>query len=113
MSTPDLFVEVATQGDAAWFEKNPDRRLRLRNAVPGEFRDLSDPPVGMTWRVIVVEAQPGVRARQPLALPLSAGNDAMAEAQLFTLFMQAAPKEARRMVAQLRKMKLPSITDSK
>ncbi len=103
MTNDRLFVEIATQGDATWFDKNPDCRLRLRNAAPGEFRDLGDPPVGMTWRVIVVEAQPGVRIRQPLALSLCIDNDSMPEAELFSLFMQAAPKEAHGTLAQLRR----------
>ncbi|MDF2810470.1 MAG: hypothetical protein K0S56_1501 [Microvirga sp.] len=106
MPTHDLFVEVATQGDATWFNKNPDRRLRLRNAVPGEFRDLGHSPVGMTWRVIVVEAQLGVRVRQPLALPIGVDNDSMSEAELFSLFMQAAPKDSQAMLVQLRRLRV-------
>ncbi len=100
-------IEIATQGDSAWFESRPDRRLRLRNAVSMEFnRNLGEPPVGMTWRAIVVEAQPGVRARQPVALPIGVENDSMAEEDLFRLFMQAAPKEAKDMLVQLRRVKL-------
>ena len=107
-------IEVATQGDAAWFDQRPDRRIRLRNAVPLEFnRDLGEPPVGMTWRAIVIEAQPGVRARQPVALPLGIDNDSMAEEDLFSLFMQAAPKEAKAMLKQLRRIKLPGTPATK
>lgn len=107
-------IEVAKQGDAAWFESRPDRRLRLRNAVPMEFnRDLGEPPVGMTWRAIVVEAQPGVRARQPVALPLGVENDSMAEEDLFSLFMQAAPAEAKGMLTQLRRVKVSGAPESR
>lgn len=101
-------IEVATQGDAAWFEKRPDRRIRLRNAVPMEFnQDLGQPPEGMTWRALVVEAQPGVRARQPVALPIGIDNETMGEDEMFKLFMQAAPKEAKSMIDKLRRVKLP------
>lgn len=103
----ERIIEIATQGDAAWFENKPDRRVRLRKAVPMEFnQDLGEPPVGMTWRAIVVEAQPGVRARQPLALPTSIENEALDEQELFDLFLQVAPPEAKGIIDQLRRMKL-------
>lgn len=104
----ERIIEIATQGDAAWFEKRPDNRLRMRNAVPMEFnRNLGEPPVGMTWRAIVLEAQPGVRMRQPIAIPMEVGNDDMDDQQLLSLFMQVAPAEAQGMVTQLRGLKLP------
>lgn len=104
-------IHVATQGDAVWFEANPDRRLRLRNAVAQEFAEhLSEPPVGMTWRAIVVEAQPGVRARQPVALPIGMDNESFDDRELFSLFMQAAPKQARQMLDRLRKVKIAAAT---
>ncbi len=101
-------IEIVTQGDAAWFEKHPDIRIRMRNAVPMEFnRNMGEPPVGMSWRALVLEAQPGVRARQPLALPMNVDNDALDDHQLFDLFMTVAPPEAKAMVDKLRAMKLP------
>lgn len=104
----EKIIEIATQGDAAWFEKHPDSRLRMRNAVAMEFnRNLGEAPVGMTWRAIVLEAQPGVRMRQPIALPMGVRNDDMDDEQLFALFMQVAPAEAKGMVKQLRGLKLP------
>jgi hypothetical protein len=103
-------IEIATQGDAAWFEKGPDRRIRIRNAVPQEFNGILDePPVGMTWRAIVVEAQPGVRARQPVALPIGIENDEISEQELFGLFLQAAPAEAKGIIDHLRKVKLAGV----
>ena len=100
-------IEVATQGDAAWFDRHPDNRIRIRNAVDREFpTDFGPAPVGMSWRAIVLEAQPGVRLRQPVALPLHIGND-LGDHDLFALFMQAAGPDARDMVRQLRGVRLP------
>lgn len=114
MKTDDLnerLAAVVTQGDAAWFEAHPDNRVRMRNAVPAEFDEsIGTAPVGMTWRCIVVEAQPGVRVRQPVALPVSVSNDSMDDQQLFGLFMEAAPPEAKRMIDQLRAMRVPSVS---
>jgi hypothetical protein len=98
---------IVTQGDAAWFAAHPDNRIRMRHAVASEFdEDVGGPPVGMSWRCIVVEAQPGVRIRQPVALPIHTANDSMSDQQLFALFVQAAPPQAKRMIKQLRAMKL-------
>jgi hypothetical protein len=98
---------IVAEGDAAWFEAHPDNRVRMRNAVPSEFNeDTGTAPVGMTWRCIVVEAQPGVRVRQPVALPIAVSNDDMSDHQLFALFMQAAPPEAKAIISQLRGLKL-------
>jgi hypothetical protein len=99
----ERMIAIVTQGDMAWFEAHPDSRLRMRNAVPMEFdEDIGVAPVGMTWRCIVVEAQPGVRVRQPVALPVALSNDSLDDQQLFRLFMEAAPPEAKRMIDQLR-----------
>jgi hypothetical protein len=98
---------VVTQGDAAWFEVHPDMCVRMRNVVSGEFaEEIGVAPVGMTWRCIVVEAQPGVRLRQPVALPVVVANDSMSDQDLFALFIQAAPPEAKRTIDQLRALKL-------
>lgn len=97
-------IEIATQGDAAWFETHPDNRIRIRNAVAGEFNeDFGQAPVGMSWRAIVLEAQPGMRMRQPVALPLHVDND-LSDQDLFALFMQAAGPEAKDIISRLRKV---------
>lgn len=104
-----LAVEIATAGDAAWFGTHLDRRLRIRNMIPGEFDDVVGlPPVGMTWRTIVLEAQPGARTRQAIALPIGTDIDALTDRDLFDLFLQVAPPGARAMIASLRKIKLPA-----
>lgn len=101
-------IEIATQGDAAWFETQPDSRIRIRNAVPMEFNEnLGEPPLGMSWRALVVEAQPGARARQPIALPVGVANDSLDEQELFALFVQAAPSEAKGIIDRLRRIKVP------
>lgn len=108
MSGKILAVEIATAGDASWFEKHPDRRLRIRNMVMGEFGDVSgDPPVGMAWRTIVLEAQPGARSRQVIALPIGMDVDAFDDDDLFDLFLRVAPPGARKMITALRQVKLP------
>jgi hypothetical protein len=64
MMNGKMAFAIATAGDAAWFEKYKDRRLRVRNMVPGEFNGIvRHPPVGMIWRTIVLEAQPDARSR--------------------------------------------------
>lgn len=102
-----LAVDIVTAGDAAWFGTHLDRRLRIRNMVAGEFDDVVGlPPVGMTWRTIVLEAQPGARTRQAIALPIGTDTDALTDRDLFELFLQVAPPGARAMIASLRKIKL-------
>ncbi|MCP8889542.1 hypothetical protein [Sphingomonas faeni] len=103
-----LVNEIATTGDASWFDKNPERRLRIRAMIPGEFDDVGGPPpVGMAWRTIVLEAQPGARSRQAIALPMSMAIETLTDGDLFDLFLQVAPKGARQVIASLRKVKLP------
>ncbi len=111
MNGRDLAIEIATAGDAAWFAKAVDRRLRIRNMVPGEFADVtSAPPVGMAWRTIVLEAQPGARSRQIIALPIGTALESFDDEALFALFLQAAPTGARDVIARLRKLKIPDPT---
>lgn len=113
MSGKILAVEIATAGDASWFVKHPDRRLRIRNMVPGEFSDVTgQPPVGMAWRAIVLEAQPGARSRQVIALPIGTDVDAFADDDLFDLFLRVAPAGARKVIAALRQVKLPETPES-
>ncbi|MES3153076.1 hypothetical protein [Sphingomonas faeni] len=107
------FSEIAVAGDASWFDRHPDRRLRIRNLVEGEFGDVAGPPpVGMAWRTIVLEAQPGARSRQAIALPIGVDLDTLGDAELFDLFLQVAPPGARRMIASLRKVKVPGKADA-
>jgi hypothetical protein len=101
-------IEIAKEGDAAWFEAHPESRIRMRNAVAMEFNEpLGEPPLGMSWRALVVEAQPGVRARQPVALPVGTPNDSLDEQALLQLFVQAAPPEAKGVIERLRRIRVP------
>lgn len=110
MNERDLATEIATAGDALWFEAHGDRRMRIRNMVPREFVDVDGPPpVGMAWRTIVIEAQPGARSRQAIALPTGVAIDTLGDDDLFDLFLQVAPKGARDVIARMRKMKLPGV----
>lgn len=109
MSGRTLAVRIATAGDTAWFDTHRDRRLRLRDMVPGEFDDVSGaPPMGMAWRTIVIEAQPGALIRQAIALQIGLAIDTLGDEDLFGLFVQAAPPGARQIIASLRKTKLPT-----
>lgn len=101
-------IELATLGDAAWFESNPERRIRIRNSVPTEFNEgISPPPSGMLVRTLVLEAQPGARLRQPVALPADVVIDELGDEELFALFVQVAPPEAKDLLKKLRITKLP------
>ena len=101
-------IELVTLGDAAWFENNPERRIRIRNAVPMEFNAaISQPPVGMALRTMVLEAQAGVRMRQPVALSAEVTIEELGDEELFALFVQVAPPEAKGMLKKLRAAKLP------
>ncbi|KQM72227.1 hypothetical protein ASE72_12445 [Sphingomonas sp. Leaf20] len=102
-------IEIAKQGDIAWFAANPDRRIRIRQAVAQEFADdIGASPVGMTWFALVLEAQPGARIRQPIALPIGFAIDDMDDAALFSLFQQAAPADAKALLSRLRTTRLPN-----
>ena len=53
--------------DRAWFVANPGCSYRLRDALPMEFNgQLEEPPVGSTWRVLVVELTGEMRLRCPV-----------------------------------------------
>ena len=109
MGDNTLAVEIATAGDASWFARHPERRLRIRNMIAGEFSDVDgQPPVGMYWLTIVLEAQPGARSRQAIALPIGTDIDAFEDDDLFELFLRVAPPSARKLIAALRRIKLPT-----
>lgn len=109
MNINKQMIEIATQGDAAWFETHPDNRIRIRNAVDGEFNEVfGQAPIGMSWRAIVLEAQPGMRMRQPVALPLHVENN-LNDQDLSALFMQAAGPEAKDIISRLRKVNPRSV----
>jgi hypothetical protein len=61
----------------------------------------------MEWFVLVLEAQPGARLRQPIALPIGFDISDMDDSALFALFRQAAPDSARDMLKTLRATRLP------
>lgn len=99
----EKLIEIATQGDAAWFAAHPDRRLRLRDAVRFEFNeDMGPPPSGMTARTLVVQMQPGARLRQPVAVPAGLDNDEADDDDLARLFEQVAPEQAKQIARVVR-----------
>jgi len=64
----------------------------------------------MRWFVLVLEAQPGARLRQPIALSIGFDISGLDDGALFSLFKQAAPVESRDLLSKLRAAKLPGIT---
>lgn len=105
---PDRLTEIALLGDAAWFAEHPERRIRIRKAVASEFDGSAGAAAdGAVWHVLVLEAQPGARMRQPVALAAGTATDAMTDEQLFAIFMQVAPPEAMETLRRLRATKLP------
>jgi hypothetical protein len=101
-------VEKASSDDADWFEANPTRNLRLRDRIAGEYEafEINIPPPGTTPRTLVVQMQPGVRMRQPVAIFPHIKNDEVTDAQLFAFFQDVAPFQAKEMANKLRKVKL-------
>ena len=105
-------VEKASKEDAMWFEAHPDRQLRLRDRIAGEYEpaagvgDLFAPP-GTTPRTLVIQFQPGVRGRYPVAIFPHVKNDDVTDAQLFAFFKEAIPFEAQQLASKIRKVKLP------
>jgi hypothetical protein len=104
-------VEKASKDDAAWFEAHPNRQLRLRDRIPGEYEpaaSLDDlvPPPGTTPRTLVLQLQPGVRGRYPVAIFPHVKNDEMTDAQLFAFFKEVIPFEAQDIASKFRKVKL-------
>jgi hypothetical protein len=98
-------IDLACEGDRVWFEQNPDRLYRLRDAVPFENNGpLELPPYGMAWRIIVTQIRDGARFRMLVALPESLQTTGLDDKPLATLFKQAWPdakkvlKAARRAV---------------
>jgi hypothetical protein len=103
-------VDAASRDDAAWFEAYPERNLRLRNRIPGEYEQFDAgmlPPPGMTARTLVIQAQPGVRVRQPVAIFSDIHNDDVTDAQLFAFFKENYPAESQALISKMRKIKLP------
>jgi hypothetical protein len=60
--------------------------------------------VVMMCQTTVLEAQPGARTRQAIALPINVDAELLGDGDLF---VQGAPARAHEMIASLRKMKLP------
>jgi hypothetical protein len=63
-------MDQACEDDRLWFDAHPDHKLRLRRAVPREFNGHDMPPTP-DWiaAVLVILIGPGLRLRQPFALP--------------------------------------------
>lgn len=101
-------VEAAADDDAGWFEAHPDRHLRLRDRIPGEYEahQVTIPPPGLVPRTLVIQPQPGVRLRQPVAVYAHVNHDELSDAQLFAFFEESASFEIKQMVSKLRKVKM-------
>ena len=84
--------DPAAEADRAWFEAQADRRFRLRDPAPLEFKD---PLGGFSWRVLVARLPDGGRLRLPVSLSWELHNDHAKDQHLRILFDQIAPPEAK------------------
>lgn len=88
--------DPAAEADRAWFEANAERRFRLRDPAPLEFKDpLGDAGEGFSWRVLVARLPDGGRLRLPISLSWELHNDHAKDQHLKILFDQIAPPEAK------------------
>ncbi|HJV41349.1 hypothetical protein [Caulobacter sp.] len=88
--------DPAAEDDRAWFEANAERRFRLRDPAPLEFKDpLGDAGEGFSWRVLVARLPDGGRLRLPISLSWELHNDHAKDQHLKILFDQIAPPEAK------------------
>jgi hypothetical protein len=64
-------LEKATQDDARWFEKHPDRRYRIRKFMPGEAPLPPTPPRHRRLQgwTLLKQLAPGMRARTFIDAP--------------------------------------------
>ena len=89
-------TDPVAEADRAWFEANAERRFRLRDPAPLEFKDpLGDPGDGFSWRVLVALLPDGGRLRLPASLSWELHNDHAKDQHLRILFDQIAPAEAK------------------
>lgn len=92
VAVPDPTAEA----DRAWFEAHPERRFRLRDPAPVEFKDpLGEPGEGFSWRVLIARLPDGGQLRLPVSLSWELHNDHAKDQHLQILFDQVAPPEAK------------------
>src|SRR4051794_14809898 len=90
-------IDLACEDDRVWFEQNQERGYRLREVEPFEFNGpIGDAPAGMTRRVLVAQAEAGVRFRTPVGLPASLPTEGASDAHLAQIFDQVASPEIKR-----------------
>lgn len=93
-------TDPTAEADRAWFEAHPERRFRLRDPAPVEFKDpLGDPGEGFSWRVLIASLPDGGRLRLPVSLSWELHNDHAKDQHLQILFDQVAPPEAKARIA--------------
>lgn len=87
-------LDEASELDREWFEEHPEEIFRLRYPIDFEFNEkLSDPPEGHTWRVLVAQLSPNVRARTPISLPAEAPNEGAGDDRLASIFEMVTSDE--------------------
>jgi hypothetical protein len=89
-------IERACEDDRSWFQRNPDRRFRLREAVRFEFNGPVEAPEGMMLLALVAQVESGFRFRMPVALPIDNHFSSIDDEQLGAMFMRFAPKHVRK-----------------
>ena len=68
-------VDKVMDDDAAWFDKNPSRKYRIRDFVFRELQFIEPPPKGYSKRTVVMRVAPGVRARQMFNVSVQVSNE--------------------------------------
>jgi hypothetical protein len=85
--------ETGSNLDRIWFERHPRRRAYARPMIPGEVPTVIF-PFDVTYYVVVVQLEPGTRARSPFVL-FYRDDDTVARWREADL-LRWVPKELRR-----------------
>lgn len=94
--TAKVVQDPTAEADRAWFDAHPERRFRLRDPAPVEFKEpLGEPGEGFSWRVLIARLSGGGRLRLPVSLSWELHNDHAKDQHLQILFDQVAPAEAK------------------
>jgi hypothetical protein len=95
-------VERASEDDRLWFEANPDRKLRLRDAVPMELNGpLPECPPGYSVRTVVVQFRPGVRSRTFIGIRADMPSEGAEDHHIEELIRRYAHPEAQEKFAEI------------
>jgi hypothetical protein len=96
----------AVEDDRNWFEKNPERRFRLRKLIPYELNGPTSPlSDGLSWRVLVDQNLIGTRVRIPVWVPVLLPNEGAEDEHLAAIYKQLSSKTIDSAVAATEALK--------